>query len=97
MIELTKYTQLNMIDDVFEPLYHDPSVYIAEWKIKRSKLDIKLRFPKVSETSDYFGDWYLPRKNALKHKTFINNGLKCKQIPWGEFKRIKLVEDKIHG
>lgn len=88
---LSKWSQLNYIDDVWEPLYSEDKVYIAKWKIKRSKHDIHLVFPKVSATSDYYGDWYLPRKEVGR-KTFNNNGMECYAVPFSKFKKLKLVD-----
>lgn len=93
MKTLSKYTQLNFIGDIWEPHYngYEPDfnkaeVYIAKWKIDRSKLDIKLRFSKVSDTSDFTGDWFISRKKAkLFRKKFNNNGMECYVIPWTAF------------
>lgn len=94
MKTLNKYTQLNLIDDIKEPHYngHDPEVYIAKWKVNRSKLDIKLRFAGVNPTSGFYGDWYLPRKRATSRKTININGLECYVIKWQEFDKLIINE-----
>jgi hypothetical protein len=85
-MKLSKFTMLNFIGDVFEPRYHDGMVLIACSKVDRSRLDIKLRFPKVSETSEYAGDWFISRKKAKSYrKKFNNNGLNCYAIPFEAF------------
>lgn len=90
---LSKYYPLNAITDIFEPRYNDETVLIAEDKIKRSPLDIKLRFSKVNDTSDYSGDWYIKRKDAVKYRRKVNNnGKLCLVIPFSEFKKLKLVD-----
>lgn len=104
-ITLSKYTQLNFIGDILEPHYNGDydgtqgkaEVYIAKYKIRRNKRDIKLKFSNVNPTSAYSGDWYLPRKNALKYKTFINNGLQCVAVPWSEFKKLILINEEIRA
>lgn len=93
MITLDKLTPLNFIGDVWEPLYHSDVVYIDVNKIKRSKLDIKLRFAKVNESSGYAGDWFLPRSKALKgRKKFNNKGRICVAIPFSEFEHLEISE-----
>lgn len=92
MKQLSKFTQLNFIHEVLAPRYHDKTVIIATHRIKRSKLDIKLKFDGVSETSEYAGYWFLPRNKALKYKDFNNNGLLCKAIPWAAFQKLELIE-----
>lgn len=96
-----KYTQLNYIGDIWEPHYNgDPDgtkgkaeVYIAKKKVTRSKLDIKLRFTKVGDTSAYTGAWYLRKKDVPKRTKFDNNGLECYIVPWTKFERL-IINDK---
>lgn len=97
MKTLDKYTPLNCITDVREPLYHKDLVYIDIQKIKRSKLDIKLKFSNVNETSGYAGDWFLSRATALKgRKKFNNNGRICVAIPFKEFERLERSKRSIY-
>lgn len=83
-MQVSKFTQLNYIHDVWEPHYNGgkAEVYIACWKVKRSKLDIKLVFGKVNDTSDFAGVWFIPRKKVMRCKIFNNNGLDCFVVPW---------------
>lgn len=90
MITLSKYIQLNCIKDVWEPKYSTNEVYIACWKVDRSKLDIKLVFPKVNPTSEYYGDWFITKKQAKRRKKFDNNGLSCYVVPWSEFTKLRI-------
>ena len=90
---LSKYTQLNYIGDIWEPHYSSNSVYIASWKVKRSKLDIKLSFSKVSDTSEWAGQWFLARKNVTKcRKKFDNNGLECYVVPLAQLEQFQYNE-----
>lgn len=90
---LSKFTQLNAITDIWEPHYSSNSVYIACWKINRSKLDIKLRFEKVNDYSEYAGDWFISKKKAKSfRKKMDNNGMSCYVIPWGAFDKLTLNE-----
>lgn len=90
---LDKFTQLNSISDIWAPHYNggDPEVYIAEWKIRRSKLDIKLRFARVNNSSTFAGTWFITHKKAKSfRRKFDNNGLKCFVIPWSAFEELKI-------
>lgn len=92
---VNKFAQLNTITDIWEPHYNGgrPEVYIATWKVKRSKLDIKLRFPKVSDTSEFAGDWFIRRKAVLGRKKFNNNGMECYVVPWSLFEKLEVTND----
>lgn len=92
MKTVSKFTQLNYIGDILEPKYSTNEVYIATHKVNRSKLDIKLKFQKVNDTSEYAGLWYLPRKKATRRKTYDNNGLACYIVPWSEFEKLELSD-----
>ena len=97
MIQLDKFTQLNVIDDVWEPKYSTNEVYVDCWKVNRSKLDIKLRFPKVNDTSDYAGEWFITRKKARSYrKKFDNNGMECYVIPMTVFERFEVSERSMY-
>lgn len=88
---LSKFAQLNAITDIWEPHYSSNSVYIACYKVNRSKLDIKLRFKKVSDTSEYAGTWFISRKKAKSfRKKFDNSGMECYVIPWSAFEKLIL-------
>jgi len=89
-----KFTQFNFIGDIYEPRYNGGNyeVYIACWKVKRSKLDIKLRFTKVNPTSQFYGDWYLSHKKAITRKKFNNNGMECYVIKWEHFQPLVITE-----
>ena len=90
---IDKFTPLNYIDDVFEPKYSEKVVYIASWKITRSKYDIHLVFPRVNDTSEFAGDWFISRKKAMSYKKlYDNNGMKCRVIPWSEFSKLTRSE-----
>ncbi len=95
----TKYDPLNFIGDVWAPHYNGDvgdgnkaEVYIAKWKVKRSKHDIKLRFSKVNDTSIYAGDWFITKKNAITRSGFDNNGMACYIVPWSKFERLEISE-----
>lgn len=99
MKTLSKFTQTNFIGDVWEPHYNGDfdgtqgvaEVYIALWKLRRSKNDIKLRFEKVNSTSAYAGDWYISLKEAKKfRKRMDNNGVNCAVIPWSAFEQMEV-------
>lgn len=93
MKTLSKFTQLNYIGDIFEPHYSSRSVYIATYKVSRSKLDIKLKFSKVNESSEYAGYWFIPKKTVHKYRRkFDNNGLTCYVVPMSEFEPLKIIE-----
>lgn len=93
-IIIPKYTPLNYIDDVWEPKYSENMVYIAKHKIDRSKNDIHLTFPKVNETSGYYGDWFISLKEVKRgRKTFNNNGLACYAVDFSKFRRFKRGQD----
>ena len=102
MVTKTKYDQLNYIGGegaVWEPHYNGDTgdgskaeVYIAKWKVDRSKKDIKLRFSKVSDTSIYTGLWFVSKKNATTKSGFDNNGLECYVVPWTKFERLEIIE-----
>jgi hypothetical protein len=84
---------LNCIDDIMEPVYSKEAVYIDIEKIKRSKLDIKLRFKNVNDTSGYSGNWFITRRKALSfRKKFNNNGISCVVIPFEEFEKLEIAE-----
>lgn len=91
---IPKYTQLNLIADVWEPKYSTNEVIIAKHKITRSKLDIHLKFKDVNPTSDYYGDWFISRKEAISRKTFNNNGLACVVIPFHKFQKFVRGRDE---
>lgn len=92
MRTISKYTQLNYIGDIFEPRYSTNDVLISTGKVTRSKLDIKLKFEKVNDTSEYAGYWFVPRKTVTKYrKKFDNNGRQCYIIPWHEFEKLELI------
>lgn len=86
---IPKYTQLNLIDDVFEPVYHSGRIYIAKSKVNRSKLDIHLRFKKVPETSGYYGDWFIERAKVTRSPAHNNNGLVCFDVDFSKFQRFE--------
>lgn len=93
-----KFQQLNFIGDILEPHYSSNSVYIANYKISRSKLDIKLRFSKVSPRSEFAGDWYISKKKAMMHRGIINNnGLECRVIPWSAFEPLTINDKDLRG
>lgn len=97
-VTVPKFHQLNVIDDVWGPKYSEDKVYIDINKIRRSKLDIKLRFSNVNNTSGYSGDWFLPRSKALKGRQRYNNrGRTCVVIPFSEFKRLVINERDIRA
>lgn len=96
-VTIDKFHQLNLIDDVWEPKYSEDKVYIDINKIRRSKLDIKLRFSNVNDTSGYSGDWWLSRSKALKgRQRYNNNGVTCVVIPFSEFKKLKVNNRSIY-
>lgn len=89
MKTLDKFTQLNFIGDIWAPKYSTNEVYIAPYKINRSKLDIKLRFSKVNDTDEWTGDWFISRKKAKSfRKKFDNNGLQCYVVPLNELEKL---------
>lgn len=97
MPKIDRFTQLNCITDVWEPKYSTDEVLIACWKVDRSKLDIKLRFPRVNETSEYYGDWFITHKKAKSYrKRFDNNGVNCYVIPWEAFEPLELNDKSIY-
>lgn len=88
-----KFTQLNFIGDIWQPKYSTNEVYIACYKVKRNKRDIKLKFSEVGATSEYAGDWFISRKEALKcKKKFDNNGMECYAIEWSRFEPLEISE-----
>lgn len=96
---VSKYDQLNYIGDIWQPHYNGDTgdgtkaeVYIAKWKVKRSKHNIKLKFSKVSDTSMYSGLWFITKKNAITRSGFDNNGLECYVVPWSKFERLIINE-----
>lgn len=96
----TKYDQLQYVDWVWEPHYNgDPDgtrgkaeVYISKNRLRKSKLDIKLKFEKVGPTSAYAGLWFLRRKDIPTRTKFDNNGLECYVVPWSKFEKLEIVE-----
>lgn len=90
---LDKFTQLNSISDVWAPHYNggDPEVYIATWKVNRSKLPIKLKFARINNTSAFAGYWYItPKKVRSYRQRYDNNGTKCYIVPWEAFERLEI-------
>lgn len=91
-----KYEQFNTIIDVWEPKYSTEEVYVACWKIDRSKLDIKLRFSKVNPTSDYWGDWFISRKRVVRlKKKYDNNGAECYVIPLSVLEKLQIKDSSM--
>lgn len=90
---IDKYTQLNCIADIWAPHYNgdNPEVYIATWKVTRSKLPIKLKFAKVNNTSQFAGYWYITPKTIKSFRQrYNNNGVKCYVVPWTAFERLEI-------
>jgi len=96
MKTLPKFTQLNAVTDVLEPRYSTRDVLVACYKVNRSKLDIKLSFPSVSPTSEYYGEWFITKKQAKSRKKFNNNGLDCYVINWDEFEQV-VIDNQYKG
>lgn len=93
-ITLSKYTHLNYIDDVDEPKYSTNEVIIANFKITRSKYDIKFKFRSVGPTSEYAGTYFLTKKDAMKGKQRKNNGLSCRVVSWDKFKKLNIIDEE---
>lgn len=103
LVELDRFTPLNFIGNVWEPHYNgftkDPAraeVYIDKESVRKSKYDIRLRFSKVNDTSEFAGDWFIPRKTVMAiKKTFVNNGLPCYVVPWSKFSKLKIKQHSL--
>lgn len=94
-MKITHYKQLNFIGDVWNPRYSTKDVLIACYKVRRSKLDIKLRFSKVEDGQAWSGDYYIKRSDITKlRKRFNNSGMACYAVPLDKLQKIEYIEDK---
>lgn len=97
MITIDKYKPLNFIGDIWAPKYSSAEVYIACWKVKRSKLDIKIRFSKVNPTDEWAGDWWISHKKIRSFKKkFDNNKLECYVVPLSALEKLTINTNPTH-
>jgi hypothetical protein len=88
---------MTYLNRIWQPRYSSQDCLPSVLDVKKAKTEyLKLEFSKVNETNEWYGKWYVAKKDITRLKKFNNNGLECYVVPLRLLRRYQVASPCIH-